>query len=335
MNEKLNCVAATMGVLRRSCGKAALAGVLIALCQNIAPSAAAEPLVKRANVDGITLPYIDHGQGVPVVFVHGEFSDLRAWERQRESVAGRYRFVSYTQRYFGSGDWPDAGESYSFATHVADLEGFVRQLKAGPVYLVGISYGAAVAIGVALSNPELVRGVWAHEPAIGQALATGEARSSLEQEQKGLAGATYAAEAGKVDAAVRLYSDWTNRRIGGFHELAVNRREMHMANSRTAPLHLSARSTPAISCADLGRLQPPLVLGTGDATRPYFRLLAETAQRCVPGSQLVVLPRARHDAPNEKPALFTEELMRFLGTHDRAASAGCAQPASSRQRAGS
>jgi pimeloyl-ACP methyl ester carboxylesterase len=77
---------------------------------------AAPPAVKHASVNGVDLVYLEQGQGAPVVFVHGAFSDHRAWEGQREAVAQRHRYIALTQRYFGTAPWPDSGEKYSLAT---------------------------------------------------------------------------------------------------------------------------------------------------------------------------------------------------------------------------
>jgi ABC transporter substrate binding protein len=46
-------------------------------------STAAAPKVKQALVEGVTLNYLEQGQGVTVVFVHGASSDHRVWEAQR------------------------------------------------------------------------------------------------------------------------------------------------------------------------------------------------------------------------------------------------------------
>src|SRR5262249_21144529 len=51
---------------------------------SVAPQASA-----RANVNGISIMYLDQGQGTAVVFVHGAFFDHRAWEGQREAMVQR------------------------------------------------------------------------------------------------------------------------------------------------------------------------------------------------------------------------------------------------------
>lgn len=45
------------------------------------------PTVRQASVNGVSLMYLEQGQGAPVVFVHGVLSDYRIWEGRREPVS--------------------------------------------------------------------------------------------------------------------------------------------------------------------------------------------------------------------------------------------------------
>src|SRR6266446_7295196 len=129
------------------------------------------PQTRQLHVNGVDLSYLDQGTGAPVVFVHGAFSDLRFWEPQRQVIAQQYRFIAYNYRYHGTAPWPDAGQDYSAATHTADLAAFIRELNAGPVHLVTLSYGGLLATLVASEHPELLRSLTLAEPAIGALLA--------------------------------------------------------------------------------------------------------------------------------------------------------------------
>ena len=118
---------------------------------------------KEVEINGVRLQYIEQGSGEPIVFVHGAPHDLRAWEPVREDIAKRYRFIAYTQRYFGTKPWPDEGKNYSIATHADDLAKFITSLNAGPVHLVGWSHGGVVAATAAISDPSLVRSLILYE----------------------------------------------------------------------------------------------------------------------------------------------------------------------------
>ena len=122
------------------------------------------PAVKAVEVNGVRLSYMEQGSGEPAVFVHGAPSDLRTWEPVREAIAKKYRFIAYTQRYFGTEPWPDEGKNFSIATLADDLATFITSLNAGPVHLVGWSYGGVVAMPAAVKNPSLVRSLILYEP---------------------------------------------------------------------------------------------------------------------------------------------------------------------------
>jgi len=51
----------------------------------------------------------------------------------------------------------------------------------------------------------------------------------------------------------------------------------------------------------------------GQRTRPYFRRIAETLARCIPGARLAAIADAGHGAPFENPEAFNRELLEFLG----------------------
>jgi pimeloyl-ACP methyl ester carboxylesterase len=57
---------------------------------------------KAVELNGVRLEYIDQGSGEPIVFLHGAPHDLRAWEPVKAEIGRRYRFIAYTQRYFGN-----------------------------------------------------------------------------------------------------------------------------------------------------------------------------------------------------------------------------------------
>lgn len=290
--------------------------VLFVSTQSFSQGNDSDPTAKQMMVNGVTLPYIEQGQGTPVVFVHGAFSDLRAWEPQREAVAAHYRFIAYTQRYFGTKPWADKGKKYSQVTHAADLAKFIRQLKVGPVYVVGRSYGGTVAVRMALQHPELVRAVFVQEPTIAAAAVEDtKDKRILKKERSALSSAREAAKNGNPPEATRLFADWTNGQPGGFDTLPLKTRSMHLDNGRTITLHFTASPPPKISCADLGQLKVPLALTYGELTRPFFKILVETAHNCVPGSQLIQISGARHAATSQNPNAYNAALMTFLSSH--------------------
>lgn len=268
----------------------------------------------HVNVGSASLSYVERGHGIPVVFVHGEISDLRAWAPQLRAAPPDYRFLAYSQRHV-THDSANPEERHSIDTDVADLVALLRHVSAGPAILVGHSYGGAVAVRAALRQPALVRGVFVHEPWLELRSNGWRHNDLLHEERRGLEGATKATAASKAEAGVRLYSDWVNRRIGGFHEIAAERRAMHMDMRHTLARHLRPRD-PEVTCAQLAALEPPLTITVGQETRAFFRILSTQLHRCVPGSQLIELSGLGHAAPSRAPIVFNQTVASFLEKYD-------------------
>jgi pimeloyl-ACP methyl ester carboxylesterase len=271
-------------------------------------------LYRCALINGARLPYVDEGRGAPVVLVHGAFADHRNWEPQRAAIARGYRFIAYSQRYFGPEPWLDAGELYSQETHVADLASFIRSLDAGPVYVIARSYGATVSLVAGLRHPELMRALLVQEPQIKSLVTDPAERQLLRTEGLGLGAVRAAADAADADHATRLFFDWVNGQPGSFELIPDEARRYHLANGRTIALHFAAPPGPRLSRADLSALRVPLTVTLGEFTRPYMRICAEAVHRSVPGSSLVVIPKARHAASAQNPRGFNDVILGFLAT---------------------
>ena len=249
----------------------ALVFVLLSGCQSLGNQPAEPPSVKQIPVNGTSITYLEQGKGVPIVFVHGAISDHRAWEPQREAITKRYRAIALDQRYFGVAPWSDNGTQYSRATHVADLAAFIRQLKLGPVHLVGQSYGADIALRVAVEHPELVRSLFLNEPPLPSILTNPDEQKVVSDEGKGFAPVVAAAKAGNVAEATRLMVDFVYADPGNFDRRSQASRSMLLDNARTLPPHVSAPPPPRVTCEQLAQLKMPVTITRGEMTRPFFR----------------------------------------------------------------
>jgi non-heme chloroperoxidase len=62
-------------------------------------ASSSEMKTKEVRVNGLTLHYIERGQGTPVVLVHGTLGDYRTWDGQLEAFSKGYQLISYSRRY--------------------------------------------------------------------------------------------------------------------------------------------------------------------------------------------------------------------------------------------
>ena len=284
----------------------------------IPTTAMSAPAVKAVEVNGVRLSYMEQGSGEPAVFVHGAPSDLRTWEPVREGVAKKYRFIAYTQRYFGTEPWPDDGKNFSIATLAGDLATFITSLDAGPVHLVGWSYGGVVAMQAAVKNPSLVRSLILYEASVASMLPTdsAEGKAAREDRAKLLAPVIAAAKAGDAVQAAKLLQEAVYQLPPGeFDRFPQDRQTRVLDNARTLPLVFAAPPPPVITCDMLKSFARPTLVMRGEKTQAFYTLIAEAIGKCVPGAQLVALPNVNHDGPRRDPAAFSAAVLDFLSKH--------------------
>jgi pimeloyl-ACP methyl ester carboxylesterase len=291
---------------------ALIAVVLVATgCQSLQHTSS-PPAAKTISVNGATLTYLQQGSGTPVVLLHGGFSDHRIWETQRDAVAAKYQFVAVSMRYFGTAPWPDNGVNFVQSTHVADVAAFIRELKTGPVYVVGRSYGATTALALAVQHPELVRALFLNEPGIPTAVTDPSAQKLVTEDRKGMAAVGEAVKAGNNPEATRQFFEWVNGLPGGFDSLSPTRQAMLLDNARTVPLQINPKVSTPLTCAQLGQIKVPVAITKGELTRPFYKVTTEAVSRCVHGAQLITIPGARHGSPDQNSIAFNAALMSFL-----------------------
>ena len=108
----------------------------------------------KAEINDIQVYYEDHGQGEPVIFIHGWLDDSSVWKPQVEALAGGHRAIIYDHRGHGQSDKPKG--SYSIKTLANDLHALIQKLDMDKVILVGHSMGAMTSILFALDHPDRV-----------------------------------------------------------------------------------------------------------------------------------------------------------------------------------
>lgn len=100
------------------------------------------PYVKvgQENSGSIQLYYEDHGEGRPVVLIHGYPLSGRAWDKQLPVLLeDGHRVIIYDRRGFGKSSQPTTG--YDYDTFASDLNMLMEALDVRDVTLVGHSMG--------------------------------------------------------------------------------------------------------------------------------------------------------------------------------------------------
>ena len=265
------------------------------------------------SIDDVDLPYVDQGEGEPVLFVHGSISDYRIWDDHREIIASRYRVIAMSQRYFGMDPWPDSGENFCIQIHGDDLGAFIRGLGVAPVNIVGWSYGAAVCLTMAIQNRDLAKRMFLYEPTLATFVTEpADAKAALEDRMAMSADAKPLADAGDFAGAVRMFVDGVNAEVGTFDRLPPAVRAMMINNARMLPLLFAGPPPPSVTATDLRDLTIPITMVLGKQSRTLYRIAALEARALLPSAELKIVGNARHLWPIQDPPAFSRLVLDFL-----------------------
>ncbi|MBK8968234.1 MAG: alpha/beta fold hydrolase [Lewinellaceae bacterium] len=100
---------------------------------------------------GIDMAYLDRGEGpYTLVFIHGLGANLKAWQKNVDSLSAHYRCIALDLPGYGKsgkGDYP-----YGMAFFAGAVRSFCETLDLQNVVLVGHSMGGQVALTMALAD---------------------------------------------------------------------------------------------------------------------------------------------------------------------------------------
>lgn len=106
--------------------------------------------------NGTSIYYEVHGEGSPVVFVHGSGGHHAAWWQQVVALRDEHTVVTLDLRGFGNSD---SDETYDSLNFPGDIVAVLEDADLTDAVLVGQSIGAAAALKAALRVPQRIRGV--------------------------------------------------------------------------------------------------------------------------------------------------------------------------------
>lgn len=118
------------------------------------------PAGQFLEVDGVRLHYVERGSGVPLVLLHGNGSMIQDFESSGliDLAARNYRVIVFDRPGFGHSDRP-RNVVWTPAAQADLINSALERLGVSDAIVLGHSWGASVAIALALKYPKLVHGL--------------------------------------------------------------------------------------------------------------------------------------------------------------------------------
>ncbi|WP_214371201.1 alpha/beta fold hydrolase [Pseudonocardia sp. H11422] len=269
------------------------------------------------NDHPVDIYFEDHGEGRPVVLIHGWPLSGRSWEKQVPAlVETGYRVVTYDRRGFGKSSQPWSG--YDYDTFADDLHKLLIHLDLRDATLVGFSMGGG----------EVVRYIGTHgTDRVGRAVLAAAVPPYLyksdDNPDGGLDDATIAEfENGVKSDRIAFLDGFTTMFFS-----AGDRTDLVSEVQREYNRDIAAFASPkgTLDCISaFGRTDfrdnlksvkvPTLIIhGDSDAIVP-FEVSAKRSHEAIDGSTLVLVEGGPHGLNVTHAEQFNSALLEFLGS---------------------
>jgi pimeloyl-ACP methyl ester carboxylesterase len=238
-----------------------------------------------AELSGGRAWYEEHGQGEPLLLLHGGAVDARFFEHNVSALGERFHVISTD--LWGHGRTPDREGPFSLESFAADVAEIIERVAGGEAHVLGHSIGGAVALTLAMRRPELVRKLIVAS-----------------------AGFDHSAEISMPGMSIDQMVEGTIAFLGSRYGEVSPDGEAHFAVVTRKDFELSAKE-PAYTVEEVGAVDHrTLVMVADDDLVRLEHCLA--FYRALPNGELAVVPGTSHFLLQEKAALCNTIILDFL-----------------------
>jgi pimeloyl-ACP methyl ester carboxylesterase len=248
------------------------------------PAPVASDRTGHAKVNGISLYYVEVGNGSPVVVLHGGFANSDYLATQVRALAPYHRVIAVDSRGHGRSTRDDRPFGYDLMTD--DVVALLDLLQIQKADIVGWSDGAIIGLDMAMRHPDRVGRIFA----FGANTKVSGLKDGVEWDP---VVARYMARARRDYARL-------SPTPGQFGALQRDIGKMW-------------EEEPNWTDAQLRSIRSQVMVVDGDRDEGIKREHTEYIAATIPGAGLLILPNVSHFAFLQDPATFNAALLRFLG----------------------
>ncbi len=263
----------------------------------------------RAEMAGFDTCWTTFGQGPrAALMLHCSLAHSTSWCSMARALSGALGMVAFDAPGHGrSGAWDERGEIQEVTTRIA------ASFLEGPTDIIGHSFGATVALRLAVERPELVRSLILYEPVFfGVALADHpEMRGPHETEMAMYAQGMATADFHRAAAGfIRVWGDgraWSDIPAEARAAMAA---QMPLIEAAAPALYED--SGGMLASGALERITAPTLLLEGSRSPAIIAAINEGLSARLGRVERSVITGAGHMGPITHPKQVSSEVLRFL-----------------------
>jgi len=259
----------------------------------------------EVNINGQTISYTERGRGLPLVLVHGFPLDNRIWESQVANLSDKYRVIAPDLPGFGKSQPP---RPFTLESLADSLHAFLTQTKAIPCALAGLSMGGYMSFAYERKYPIDLKALILVDTKAEADTPDGKAGRNKMIE-------TVRSSGSPAIAAAMLPKMLSPQTLQSRPQLVQQVKTiMEACPAQTIEYALAAMRdrNDYRDCCPSVALPTLILVGDADAITPPA--VAESMQKSIPHSKLIIIKGAGHLSPMEQPEQVNQAIRQFLAT---------------------
>lgn len=252
------------------------------------------------------------GDSEPLALLHGFTGSSANWANLIPPLTESYRILAIDILGHGRSDAPADPARYRMENVAGDIAAVLAKARAEAVHLLGYSMGGRLALYLALAYPTLVKSLILESASPG--LESSEEREQRRRQDEQLAAWI---EREGVEAFVQrweqlpLFASQQNLPPSSRDNLRQQRRQNRVKGLANSLRGMGTGAQPSL-WPRLAELAIPVLLLAGELDHKFVAI-GQRMAKLIPSAQLIVVPKAGHTIHLERPELFGELVLGWLG----------------------
>ncbi len=259
----------------------------------------------EVNVSGQMISYTERGRGLPVALVHGFPLDNRIWEGQVAGLSDKYRVIAPDLPGFGKSQPP---RPFTMESLADSLHAFLTQIRALPCALAGLSMGGYMSFAYDCKYPTDLKALILVDTKAEGDTPDGKAGRNKMIETARASGSP-AIAAAMMPKMLAPQSQQTRPQL-----VQQAKEIMEACPPQTIEYALAAMRDRNDYRDCLASIAVPTLIVVGEADAITPPAVAESMNKAIAHSKLVVIKGAGHLSSMEQPEQVNQALRQFLAS---------------------
>jgi 3-oxoadipate enol-lactonase len=257
--------------------------------------------------------YEIYGEGEPLLIVNGNMMSTASWLPFKEVLASKYKLVLFDMVDQGQSDKMAGEPFYTQDYHVETIRELIEKLNLGKIHLFGISYGGEVAIKFALAHEDMINSLILSNVPF---KTTGLLRYIADRWRavfKTYDGIAFYQEVNQMLYSEKFYDDnvaWLKEREQFFKKALPPEWYDGMIRLLDSGDNYDPEN-------ELHKIKTRTLIIGGNADRMTPVKYQQQIAAKIKNSTLIIVDRAAHVLPYEKPHAFCAAILGFLAVYNK------------------